>query len=315
MNLLLNPGFDWDPPLSQWAVSPAGAELASGRTSNGVQLIGSRQITAIGPPPVIQIISGSVTQSLPLTAGTNYIASVWVRCDVAWAPIAMSVGGVEIGRIDATPVGEWVLFSVPFTPDQTGDAAFVVAAQIYGAETGISFWTIDDCSLEIAEEQMGRGAYRAYKAVFDAYLGIAGQASGYYTDLGGRVYPRILKPDQMGQAALPYACLALFTEDAPAAIFERHMRDRIRIQCVIFVAGNERSMDPETSTVRAVADAFEDQRQMFLRWTPTEAVQSLTPYRHQLYAGVPDGIDWGEAWMTFDAEYFCSADDLGPNAP
>lgn len=168
---------------------------------------------------------------------------------------------------------------------------------------------------------MPRTSYRAYKALFDAYLTVAGSAAGFWNDLGGRVYSDLIYPDKLGHASLPYACLPMADEQPPLDVQARHLLDTIRVDCVIFVAGNARSTDPDRSTLRAVLNAYEDHKQLLvpgdnMRSVVTESgdLQNAEIVKKGNRSGLPDGIDWGEAWITVDLHYAQDYADLGPGA-
>jgi len=320
MNLLLNPGFDNSDGFEYWTPSVTGAALDTGRTGQGVALAAYRDINQIGPPPVYLEIEGTVWQTVTVEAGRSYVASVWVKSTLAWGPIVLLFGDTEAARLETATVGEWTLLVGVFDATVSGPISFVIKAPLGAEATGVGQWVVDDCEVvDLAEELMSRTSYQAYKALFDAYRTVDGSGAGFWNDLGGRVFPKLIYPDQLGGNALPYACVVLSDEQAPYDFHDRLVIDTIRVRCAIFVAGNERSMDPDSSTVRSVLNAYEDHKRLFLAAsvagsavTSSGAVQDATIVDKSNRAGTPDGIDWGESWITVDLMYAQDYADLGP---
>ena len=58
-----------------------------------------------------------------------------------------------------------------------------------------------------------RGRYQAYSQLITVLKGINGATGGYWTNLGGRVYRRLILPEET-PPAYPYLCLPL-VDDAP----------------------------------------------------------------------------------------------------
>lgn len=314
LNLLQNAGFDAVPDWDGWDPSSSGAVLGPGRTGQAAQLLASYvQVNHI--PPTYVTIEGYANQQVDFRADRIYVIGAWVRTDVAWGPIVLSVAGTEVARMETDTAGEWVYLCGLWQAVADGVLGVQFTATV-GTGVGAGQWSVDDC--EVWEEAMARGAYLAYKALFDAYKTLNGATGGYYTNLGSRVYPRLIFPDQLGQNALPYACLPLMSEQPPREVNGRHVVDVLRQKCVIFLAGAERSMDPSVSTVRKVLDAYDDQMRLIMptaeppQWRSGTAIQEISMVGKSLRAGLPDGIEWGESWVTWDLVYIYGRENLGP---
>jgi len=160
-----------------------------------------------------------------------------------------------------------------------------------------------------------RGRWRSYSALFIALRGINGRAGGYYHDLGGRIYPRLIRPEDGLKVQLPFACLPL-VETTPQ--YETTDSGLVactwRLSVFAFVNETQRGLDSDIS--EQCLKLHDDIQRCVLLDPKLGGTAQDTRWVNgggELAAVLP-GEQYGELEVPLEIVNFYAVADLGPAA-
>ncbi len=159
-----------------------------------------------------------------------------------------------------------------------------------------------------------RGYWRIYAQLITILKGINGPAGGYWTDLEGRVFTRLIRPEDADQVVRPYLCVPL-VQTAPAYETEETSTQETRRQGIWgFVDELRRDFDTDGNEriLKLGDDIF---RAVSLDYTLGETAQdSRFVSGGEEIGGVMPDDDWAELEKVLEIDDRFAPEDLGPNA-
>ena len=165
-----------------------------------------------------------------------------------------------------------------------------------------------------------RGRYQAHAELITVLGGINGTGGGYWHNLGGRVYKRMVVPEEEGPIGLPYVCVPL-EGDNPAV---EHTEQGVILQWTEAISGfvaETSESDVDANSPDAALKLWDDIVRALLK-TRTANGQWLNGKAENLeilsgggtVAGVIGDDDYGEVLVLVQLQTRFDDKDLGPNA-
>lgn len=156
-----------------------------------------------------------------------------------------------------------------------------------------------------------RGKYQAYAALLDRIRSINGSAGGFHTDLGGRVYEKLILPGIDVEVKMPYACVPMVDDEDIIRTEGQLVEVRWPATVYLFVAEQDTSgLNP--TAPKQCADLRDDVLKALLGdWTLGGKAQDVKLATIRTLAGADDA-DYGEVQFPLIVHQIFGRDDLGP---
>lgn len=123
---------------------------------------------------------------------------------------------------------KWVEIETDPQAVSSGTVGVEFAGSDEGAGVASTFWLIDTASLMLLPPTAAVGAMMKSKAeAYKRFIKLLKTISGppvFHWDLGGRVYNRLVAPEEMDGLVLPYLCVPLFEEGQQYPFFDKLTR-------------------------------------------------------------------------------------------
>lgn len=176
-------------------------------------------------------------------------------------------------------------------------------------------WYIDDIILypvpRTLSEIMAVSKWAAVAALKTQLLKVVGQAAGFRSDIGSRVYDRLIVPEDGVEIARPYICMPLLSEDQSYDVEDKLIKTQWTHRVHIFV--DETQSEPDkTSSAEALADMHDDIVKTLMEdWTLGGAVKDLTILGANTFPATSPDDRYGELVMDIQLTQWFQRSELG----
>ena len=157
----------------------------------------------------------------------------------------------------SSPIGSgWQLWEPGnFNPGATtGTLSLFVGA----TSTAAAIWLADDIDISSVGVEVATGKWDAISNALTMLRGINGTSGGYFTNFEGRVYTRLITPEEFpGGAKMPFACLPLSNE-AESLAYEDRLSNAEWTMTVFAYFDEEGYNDPLNSPALEYSAKFRD---------------------------------------------------------
>lgn len=257
MNRLANPGWETagatESDAASWTRDSVGAyRYGVGYRSGAWAGVLLRSASSLVPP--ITYSAGYWQQDgIAVSAGSLVEVAVYAYQAAASGVVArLLVDGIEVDR--AADDGGWQRLSALVTPTAS---TISVRIDLVGIGGTAASWIVDDASAEDVAMGFKRGTHQAFKALYERLREINGATGGYWHDVGGRVYARLIQPGEAAAPQEPYVCLALRDDGAIEIAGPEYVRTTIDVDVYGFPKATAAS-DIENCSSVTVAKLYDD---------------------------------------------------------
>lgn len=206
-NLIRSPSFEsaagWTFQGPPWA----GRTTSYARTGAWSGYFGQNRIGGLGG-----YATGEIDQTgIDITPGVSVALHCFVNGVLAGtelAPVLRVDHGLGAGWEDVAQLDSWdntnafSLFDAGVFQANSASLAIRIDGDRLTNFTGSRFWVVDDVEAHVAQVK-----WTAIQGLITVLKGING--TGFHTDLGGRVYTRLITPEDKVKVTFPYACVPI----------------------------------------------------------------------------------------------------------
>ncbi len=317
LELIDDPGFENDSPLWTWT------DLAERDTEPHTGTWSAKLRSQRGGVPTP--LAGKVEQlGIPVASGTVVTVSFWVKLWTLSRPshqfsVTLYDGGSPVVLYTTTVADhtstygfDWVLLSFPHTMSGSTLGLEFLAFATDIIEVSAAKWWVDDVSVPLVLEGLMKGKAQAISLFMERLLTITGPPT-FFSDLAGRVYNRLVTPEEHEGLVLPYLCVPLLEEGQSYPHFDRLTRTAWAMTIYGFAPERLAHNQIDSSGAVAIANLHDDivkaiLEDMRLGRYLNAPVDLL---RTDSISGVDDS-KYAELEMEFSMGLNFSKEDLGP---
>jgi len=280
-----------------------------------------------GPPIVVH--GSAIHQTLGGLAVGNVVSpELWVNHDISGTTTGfLTVQADPLGGTNFTEtIGHKQGSSFPagyslWLPGSVIAGAGAVTVRIamdqdWGPFTGQDAILVDDvdASVSFGKVVMPSRKRIALEKIAEKLMGIRGSASGYFSDLGGRVYTVLVPPDANANIQTPYACLVPVGDGRPSSLDGIQQGEEHVWTARLYVFLRDDEANRLTSPIGAeLADLEEDiLKAIMTDVTLGKTVNHARVLAYEDSAGLKPGEDYGECMFVVECRQYLDVEVMGP---
>jgi len=174
-------------------------------------------------------------------------------------------------------------------------------------------WLLDLVSIQMGVPEAMKGKATAFQRFIDLLKTIQGPPF-HHMDLGGRVFNRLITPEEMPGLELPYVCCPLFEEQQSYPHFDQAVQTKWNQSLYLFTEDLKLGDRVDTTGARTISELHDDVVKAVLRDMTLGGLLNgpVNLLSCNSIAGVDDETPYAEAEMVFQKSMNFGINDLGP---